>query len=96
MISFAYIGMPVRGSRLACRPPDGYQALPPEAAEDACLADFHRRQDKFEEACEKMLMAVYDALYKAGPPPSILEDECQTFSCSHHHRCSMLIAAHCI
>ena len=39
--------------------------LPGEDAGDAGLADFERRQDDFEEQSEKMLMAVYDALYKA-------------------------------
>ena len=85
ILLFICFAIPCRMERVACRRLDGYQALPPEAEEDACLADFHKRQDKFEEECEKMLMAVYDALYKAGPQPSILESNMPDVLCNHHH-----------
>lgn len=40
---------------------DGYEALP---GEDDELEDMQKKQNQFEEQCEKLLMEVYDSLYK--------------------------------
>lgn len=51
---------------VACRRADGYTSLPDNDIEDARMADFEKAQERFEEESEKLLMAVYDALYKVS------------------------------
>ena len=50
---------------MICRRADGYIAVPASDVEDARLGEFEKVQERFEEESEKLLMAVYDALYKA-------------------------------
>ena len=47
-----------------CRRGDGYVALPEDDIENARMAGYEKQQEKLEEESEKLLMAVYDALYK--------------------------------
>jgi hypothetical protein len=53
-------------------------SLPGNDVEDARMADFEKAQEKFEEESEKLLMAVYDALYKVSlsPSPQAYTDLC--------------------